>query len=738
MLTTPHNPSVISRTKGGAEAVVEIQGVLDCMRFWKDGFGVASLIADDGREDNVITIKGNFPELRPGLTYHIVGIWKDDPRWGRQLAVVSIQMIKPSTEQGVERYLMFGPFPNIGPSRAAAIVQRWGMETFRVMDSPDAVTQLDSIHGITAERAEKIVTEWQTHKGEASSLVNLYRFGLTQWQVGRLLARYGTGASQVLQENPYQVIGEIDRFGFKTVDAIAARVGIPTDDVRRARAAVIYLLDNAAQDGHTYLPKDELCGADSAVELGVSPSVLATGLDRNAAITIEGDRVYLNRMHAAERTLAHSIWALLTAEDVERQTILEPKNAAMLTPTQAEAVRVAQASRFLIVTGGPGTGKTFTLQAMLDVWRRMGLRVELAAPTGKASQRMSEATGESARTIHRLLHWTPAGFQYNELLKIEADVVVIDEASMVDVELAAALVSALDVDRTRLVLVGDVDQLPSVGPGQILHDIIASGRCPVVRLDRIMRQAEGSAIIRVAHDVNHGKVFEVDNDRDDLKQYTYHEDTAPEIIADHMIDLIGNTLPAAGYDAIRDVQVLAPMKKGIIGVDAINVRLQKLLNPPAASKAELVIREGRDGLTLRVGDKAIQTKNNYNLDVFNGEVGFIVGIDGGFVSVDFGGAKDDGSPRVIQYQGKDLDNLTLAYALTIHKSQGSEFPVVVMPLHTTHYIMLQRKLLYTGITRARECCVLMATDKARNRAIRNNEESRRHTRLKELLTEELS
>lgn len=416
-----------------------------------------------------------------------------------------------------------------------------------------------------------------------------------------------------------------------------------------------------------------------------------------------------------------------------------------LTPEQSRAVELARKHRLLVITGNPGTGKTFTLQTMRAGWEASDLRVAWAAPTGKAAQRMNEAMGiHDALTIHRLLEFHPdEGFRRNGLIPLDQDVVVIDEASMVDVELMSALCSAIDPRHTSLILVGDVDQLPSVGPGQVLRDIIESETVPVVRLSVIMRQAADSAIITGAHQVIHGKWADPDNQADDLKFYAYAAETDPEVVARAIMELVTEILPAQGWDPVREVQVLAPMKRGPCGTGPLNTALQQVLNPSATDKPEILVgKKPRKGQTktknnggervLRLGDKVIQIRNNYRLQVFNGEVGFVTNIecDGLNLDVDFGTAEQ---PRVVEYSKRDLYDLWPAYALTVHKSQGSEFPCVVMPLTTSHWMMLQRRLLYTAITRAKECCVLLGTRKALKKAVRSNEEGNRNTRLGELL-----
>lgn len=793
---TPQAPTPTTTGPG------RVQGVLSRLVHYsrESSFCIARIQSDDGAEGDV-TVKGAFPEPDAGVCYEFLGDWVTDPKYGRQLKVKAVSVIRPSTLRGIERYLSSGPFPHVGPSRARALVEKWGLQTLDILDSPDAGARLAAeISGITPARAEPIVTEWREHRGRADHLMQLYRYGLSPWQVGRLVGRYGDRAGEVLTQDPYQVIGEIPRFGFLTVDSIAERMGIARDDLRRARAAVLYLLEQAADEGHTYLPEEGAHGLftpERAKEVRLPVERLRAGaesLSQTSSHLVhdhECGRLALQSLWTAEDHAAQSLRDLarkprleaplleaggIAADQVE---ILEPTGAESLTPEQADAVRLVQLHRLVVVTGGPGVGKTHSLRAMLDVWHRSGQHVELAAPTGKAAQRMAELTGEPARTIHRLLEWSPDGWGRSKLCPLEADIVVIDETSMVDVDLVAALLDAIHPQKTRMVLIGDVDQLPSVGPGQVLGDLIASGICPVVRLTRIMRQEAGSAIIQAAHAVNRGVWTPPEDDGQDgrggessaaaaadLYWVQRPDEVEPSDLARELVRYVTLDLPGSGFNPLREVQVLCPQKRGTLGTEALNIELQRLLNPPADGKGEVVIgprkpktshpvpgkRAGSATtpasastlqLTLRDGDKVIQVHNDYNLGVFNGEIGFVVCADPGeafgparrgpSVQVDFGGEGADGTQRVLTYRDDGLHGLQLAYALTIHKSQGSEFPVVVMPVHTTNFLMLRRRLLYTGLTRARELCLMLGTRRALDRAVLCNEEARRCTRLAELL-----
>ncbi len=791
-----------------------LQGVLDRVVFSKEetSFHILHLMADDAAGRRKVSVLGTFPAPQPGVTYEFQGAWEDG-NYGPQFRAASCTEIRPSTLLGLERYLAEGPFPHIGIVRAGVMTKKWGMGTLTILDSQDAVSQLTTLSGITTERAQAIKTEWDAHRKEVANNVNLYQYGLTAWQVGKLLHAYKDKAHETLKENPYQVIGVIPRFGFKTVDSIAQRLGVPLDDIRRARAAFHYLLDElATNEGHTWV--DRAWIAENANKVGLTTERLLEGAAslRETTTLLAGDdeRFALAALWNAEERVAERLRGLLdggagsedggdggaagsdgadslpdggsgnriarvhyargksgekfptslgrnspvqnsplAGKSGEKFLTTENNSSGSLTPEQLAAADLVGQHRVVVVTGGPGVGKTFLLQVLRSRWDAAGKSVAYCAPTGKAAMRMSEILSSggyriAASTIHRLLAYNPEeGFGFNESNRLLYDVVVMDESSMTDIPLMDALTAALP-DHARLVLVGDADQLPSVGSGAVLRDTIASGAVPTARLTKIMRQAEGSAIVQAAHAVLRGHWLTVDNERDDLKWYCYPDDVKPEVIAEELRRFIQG-LPRDEYDPIRDVQVLCPMKRGPIGTFALNEALQNLLNPATPGKPVLTAgwrkskqAGGGAGKTggdeevervFRMGDKVIQTRNSYDLGVFNGETGIVTGIQEKpwTLVVDFGAGRN------VVYDRGAASDLQLAYALTIHKFQGSQIPLVVVPLHTTNAIMLRRQLLYTAITRAQQCCVLLGTDKALKMAIRNDREAVRNTRLRELL-----
>lgn len=701
-----------------------LEGTVDRIVFESadTGFFVARL-ERPGRP-GVATIVGNAIAISPGESVRLHGRWIEDARFGRQFQIHRYEVVLPTTVQGIAAYLGSGLIHGVGPKMAERIVQRFGLETLQVIEQ--SPSRLKEVEGIGPKRIARIHEAWKRQQAVQHIMVFLQGHGIGIKQAIRIYKHYGDKAVAVIRADPYRLAGDIAGVAFKTADAVARSVGIAEDDPRRIAAAVAFVLGQAGVEGHCFLPAPELLSRTSTLlGLPVETVEAAAALAAGAGIVREGEGVYLEAMQAAEASVAGALERLLTAPpplvsiDVARAIPwIEQTTGVALAEQQREAVRQAVARKVLVITGGPGTGKTTVLKGMLAMFEKKNLLMTLAAPTGRAAKRMEDATGRTASTIHRLLAFSPrfGGFSHNADNPLETDLLVVDEASMVDVQLMAALLAALP-DAARLILVGDVDQLPSVGAGNVLFDIIASTAIPVVRLETVYRQAAESGIITNAHGINRG-VYPSFNDRDCFFVERRDGVAARETV----IELVTRRIPQKfGLDPVRDIQVLAPMHKGDCGVAALNGALQEALNP----RGRPVPR-----MPWRVGDKVMQTRNNYDLDVFNGDVGLVAKCeeDAGEVQIDF-------EDRSVVYGLDEADDLVLAYAATVHKSQGSEYPAVVVPLLPQFYVMLQRNLLYTAVTRARSLLILVGDPKALARAVKNADVARRHTRLAERIRE---
>lgn len=679
---------------------------------------------------------GVFRAAPPGTRVRATGRYERDPKHGEQLKVETLLTIAPSTMEGLERYLGSGMVPGIGPAYAKRIVEAFGMEALEVLDrSPERLTE---VPGLGPKRADAVAKAWERQRAVGAIMIFLQQHGVSPALAARIYKRFGAHAIEVVSRAPYRLALDVWGVGFKTADRIARSIGVGADAPERAQAGVLQTLHDVSSRGHVFTTRAELAELATAMleRDGSSVNEAIDALHASGRVRVDrGDdgeeAVYPLELFDAEVRLARRLRTLLEREAPGRALLegaigpaiagFEQKTEVTLAPAQREAVEQAARHKVLVVTGGPGVGKTTIVRAMLALFDRARLNVRLAAPTGRAAKRMSEATGREALTLHRLLEFDPKqrSFARKHGRSIEAGAIIVDEASMLDLALADALLQATG-DHARLVLVGDVDQLPSVGPGAVLRDVIASGAIPTVRLSQIFRQAEGSLIVKNAHRIHDGEPPEGATSPDG--EFFFIERKKPEDAAELIIELVTKRIPARfGLDPRAHVQVLTPMHKGDAGAIVLNERLQQALNPVGPS----VTRGQR---TLRLGDKVMQLKNDYDREVYNGDIGFISSIDEAERTL-----KVRFDEREVVYEESDLDELTLAYATSIHKSQGSEYPAVVVPILTSHYVMLSRNLIYTAVTRGKRLVVLVADPRALSLALAETRREDRRTRLAERL-----
>lgn len=670
------------------------------------------------------TMTGILGGLQEGQEVEAQGRWELHPEHGRQFQVQSCQAVLPTSEQGIMRYLASGVLPGIGKVYAKRIVKTFGAETLKILDNYSS--RLAEVPGIGEKRIADIRQAWQEQSQQRQNMIFLQGLGISPAYARKIISFYGENAAvAVLQQNPYRLASDIDGIGFLSADRIAGEMGIEKESPLRLSAGVVYTLGELAARGNVCYPRALLLKEAARVLRAPDEAVakgLQTALDENKLTELNvpdpnllSPFIYLRRLLQAEEELSESLRLLLAAPLPQLQVPWERMSLQniRLNREQQQALHWALYYGCSIITGGPGVGKTTVVSSLVQAARLLGLKTSLAAPTGRAAKRMSEASKADAMTIHRLLKWEPAkrAFYYGEENKLDCQLLIVDEVSMLDVNLACSLFRALRPG-TRLVLVGDKDQLPSVGPGSVLKDLINCGRIPVTFLTEIYRQKQGSRIILNAHAVNRGQSLDLRSPTGDLLgDFYWIEQDDPQKVAELICLLLSERIPRSfGYDAMRDMQVLSPMRKGAAGVLALNTLLQEKLNPPdPAEKPEL--RLGNH--LFRLGDKVMQTANNYDKSVFNGEMGRISRMGSESFSVLYEHVEVD-------YLNHEAEQLFLAYASTVHKSQGSEFPVVVMPVLTQHYVMLQRNLLYTGMTRAKKLLILIGSRKALEIAIANN------------------
>ena len=677
--------------------------------------------------DNLVTLTGSLLDVPVGSVLLVDGDWRVDPKYGQQFVAQSWGEVMPATLYGIEKYLGSGLVKGIGPAYAKAIVSRFGLETIDVIEND--IERLLEVPRLGKKRMEKIRDSWEKQKDIKEVMVFLQGYGVSTAFAAKIYRKYEKESIAKVKENPYQLADDIWGIGFNTADSIASKMGYEKNDPRRCRSGILYALNELAEDGHVYAEPNQLVeAATKLLDAEEAPvrQALATMIETKDVIA-DNDVIYLPPFYHAENGSAKRLQSLLADTSLFNSDIAaEPEaeygvksGGIVYDEVQQAAIQKALDSKVMVLTGGPGTGKTTTTQGIIAAFKARHMSILLAAPTGRAAKRMTEATGMEAKTIHRLLEYNPMdGYKRNNENPLEGDALIVDECSMIDILLFYNLMKAIP-SNMRLILVGDIDQLPSVGAGNVLRDIIDSQQISVVRLTRIFRQAQSSRIVMNAHAINAGHFPNIKNGLDTDFFFINQED-ADEMVK-LIIGLVRERLPKKyGYPP-KEIQVLTPMQRGTVGAGNLNIELQNALNPTGPSLA-------RGGYTFRQGDKVMQIRNNYDKNVFNGDIGYITAVDTNerTLTVTF-------DSRLVEYDITELDEIVLAYAVTIHKSQGSEFPVVVMPVTMKHFVMLQRNLIYTGITRAKKICVLVGTTKALAYAIKQNTVSKRNTKLKERL-----
>ena len=733
------------RYPSDAEETKELTGQIERVTYNDAESGYAVLrIAVKGYPD-LVTAVGTIASPAVGEVLNMRGVWIEHPKFGSQFKIMEYKSFAPSSVKGMEKYLGSGLIKGIGPSIAEKIVSLFGADAFEILDSHPE--RLIEIEGVGEKKAAAIHEAWLEQRKVRGVMLFLQSHGIGTGYALRVFRHYGSASVRVLEENPYRLAIDIFGIGFMTADKIASGMGFSRESPLRIRAGVLHVMNELTREGHVFVPVEELT-ASAAEILSVSSEVVEKGIEDarlNQELIIEwytdADKkddcaVYLPAFHYAEVHSAKNLCSILSSpfngQYADPEVVIpwvQRELGISFAGRQTEALKTALSSQVMVITGGPGTGKTTLIKAIMKIRSARGFKIMLAAPTGRAAKRMTEATGHEAKTIHRMLEYTGStmsggDFMRNETNPLDCDLLVVDEASMIDQVLFHHLLKAVPKG-SSVIFVGDVDQLPSVGPGNVLKDIIDSGVCPVVHLNEIYRQSRESMIVVNAHRINSGEMPFLDErgEVSSLSDFYFIEESDPDKALEIIKRLVTLRMPQKfGLDPVRDIQVLTPMHRGSVGTARLNLELREALNTCQGSK---VLRMGR---TLQEGDKVMQIRNNYEKDVYNGDIGTVVRIDGEesrvIVEMDSGR---------VSYDFSELDELTHAYAVSIHKSQGSEYPAVVIPIMTQHYMMLQRNLLYTGITRGKKLVVVIGTRKAVAIAVKNDKTRKRYTRLAERL-----
>jgi exodeoxyribonuclease V alpha subunit len=718
--------------------LADLQGQIERITYTNEenGFTIAKVKVYGQRD--LVCVVGNLMSPMAGEIIKMRGEWTNHPKYGEQFKIVQYKTSVPASVYGIQKYLGSGLIKGIGPVMARRIVAKFGKETLDVIEKE--IERLIEVDGIGKKRIAMIKRAWEEQKEIREVMLFLQTHGVSSGYATKIFKQYGNRSIEVVKENPYRLATDIFGIGFVTADNIAEKLGFSKDSELRAEAGILYVLHQLADEGHVFYPHEPLlekCQEILQVDRELIAKALGTiALEKRIIIEdlneeIEEFRtnnkaVYLAKFHVCETSIAARLKTLVNAPksireiDVEKAIAwVQNQLSISLAEKQVEAIRCAVRHKVMVITGGPGTGKTTIINAVLRIFSKLKVRILLAAPTGRAAKRMSEATGHEAKTIHRLLEYSiqKGGFQKDDENPLDCDLIIIDEASMIDTILMHYLLKAIPPE-TTFILVGDVNQLPSVGAGNVLKDIISCGSIPVVELNEIFRQAKESLIIVNAHRINNGQLPQLRSSGKGLDDFYFIEQEDPEEALKTILELTKERIPKKfGFDPVDDIQVLTPMHKGTVGAGNLNTELQKVLNPAEDG----LVRGNR---SFRVNDKVMQVKNNYDKEVFNGDIGRIKRIDSETQEVII---SYDG--RDIPYDFPDLDEIVLAYAVSVHKSQGSEYPAIVMPILTQHYVLLQRNLIYTGVTRGRKLVIIVGTKKALAIGVRNDKTQKRYTYL---------
>ena len=724
------------------DSQIELEGQIERISYFNEETGYTIARLDVRGYPEPVTILGNIMAPAAGEILVVRGNWINHPRFGRQFKVRNHSLKVPASVEGIKRYLGSGLIKGIGPVMASRIVMKFGERTLEVIENRS--DELEEIEGIGPKRIEMIKKAWNDQKEIRNLMIFLQSHGVGSGFAAKIFRHYGDNSISVVNKNPYRLASDIYGIGFSTADRMAEKLGFAKNAPARAEAGILYALNQLAEEGHVCFPYGlliekcrELLQVDREViiqafgPIAHDNRIIIENLDTHSApFKPDGKAVYLTKFHISEIGIAEGMSRLISTPKKIRKidarkaiNWVQAKIRLNLAEKQKEAVKRAISDKVMVITGGPGTGKTTIIHAIIKIYRELGSRILMGAPTGRASKRMSEATGSPAKTIHRMLEFSvqKGGFQRNRDNPLEADVLILDEVSMIDTLLMHQLLKAVR-DQATLILVGDVNQLPSVGAGNVLKDIIQSGVCPVVELSEIFRQAGESGIIMNAHRINNGIIPDLVPDGDSPKGFYFIEQEDPEQVLNLIMEMVLHRIPGRfSLDPVDGIQVLSPMHKGIVGTGNLNQTLQGALNP-----SRVFLRRGEK--VFKLNDKVMQVRNNYEKEVFNGDIGRIGRIDdeNQQVTVNF-----DRTP--VDYDYSELDEITLAYAITVHKSQGSEYPAVLLPILSQHYVLLQRNLIYTAVTRGKRLVVLVGSKKALAMGIKNDRIRKRYTYLSERL-----